>query len=107
MALRIYPKDIRGHTYYYARRSWREKLDPGAQGKARGSGKSRMCSETHYLGSAERIVVALNETRQPLEVRHRAFGMVADATSWASTARSYSPTTNACTANRSIRSKKA
>lgn len=79
MALHIYPKDIRGHTYYYAHRSWREKIEPGAQGKKRGSGKSRMRSETLYLGSAEQIVAALNKTRQPLEVRHRAFGMVAAA----------------------------
>jgi len=79
MAMHIYPKNIRGHTYYYAHRSWREKIEPGAQGKKRGSGKSRMRSETLYLGTAEQIVAALNKTRQPLEMRHRAFGMVAAA----------------------------
>ncbi|HEO72708.1 MAG TPA: IS1634 family transposase, partial [Candidatus Hydrogenedentes bacterium] len=32
-----------------------------------------------YLGSAEHIVDALNQTRSPVEVRHRDFGMVAAA----------------------------
>jgi hypothetical protein len=77
--MRIYPKTIAGHTYYYAQRSCREKLDPRAQGKAKGSGKSRVHSEMIYLGSAEQIVAALTQTRTPLEVRHREFGMVAAA----------------------------
>jgi len=79
MALHIYPKDIGGHTYYYAHRTWREKVDPRACGKTRGSGKSRMRSQTIYLGAAEQIVEALHKTRQPVEVRHRAFGMVGAA----------------------------
>jgi len=74
MAMQIYPKTIAGHTYYYAQRSYREKVLPGAPGKTKGSGKSRVRSETLYLGSAESIVAALSKTRQPLEVRHREFG---------------------------------
>ena len=77
--MKIYPKAIAGHTYYYAQRSCREKLDPAAQGKTKGSGKSRVRSEMIYLGSAEEIVAALTQTRRPLEVRHREFGMVAAA----------------------------
>jgi len=76
-AMKIYPKAIAGHTYYYAQRSCREKLDPAAHGKTKGSGKSRVRSEMIYLGSAEQIVAALTQTRKPVEVRHRAFGMVA------------------------------
>lgn len=77
--MRIYPKTIAGRTYYYAQRSCREKLDPTARGKTKGSGKSRVHSEMIYLGSAEEIVAALTKTRTPLEVRHREFGMVAAA----------------------------
>lgn len=77
--MKIYPKDIAGHTYYYAQRSCREKLDPSAQGKTKGSGKSQVRSKMTYLGSAEHIVAALTRTRRPVEVRHRAFGMVAAA----------------------------
>lgn len=77
--MRIYPKSIAGHIYYYAQRSCREKLDPTARGKTKGSGKSSVHSEMIYLGSAERIVAALTETRTPVEVRHREFGMMAAA----------------------------
>ena len=77
--MKIYPKDIAGHTYYYAQRSCREKLDPADQGKTKGSGRSRVRSEMLYLGSAEQIVAALTQTRGPLEVRHREFGMVTAA----------------------------
>lgn len=79
MALHIYPKEIGGHTYYYAHRTWREKLEPGTPGKTKGSGKSQVRSETVYLGRAEQIVASLNQARQPLEVRHRAFGMLTAA----------------------------
>jgi len=49
MSLHIYPKEIRGHFYYYAQRNWREK----PKGKPRGSAKSRVRNETLYLGTAE------------------------------------------------------
>jgi transposase len=76
--MRIYPKRVGDHVYYYAQRSFREKIESTGQGgKTKGSGKSRVRSETIYLGTAEHIVEALTTTRQPLEVRHRAFGFVA------------------------------
>jgi len=77
MAMRIYSREIRGKSYYYAQRSWREKIDPGHQGKTKGSGKSRVRSDTVYLGSAESIVERLQTARRPVSVRHREFGFVA------------------------------
>jgi transposase len=75
--MRIYHKTFNGTLYYYAQRSFREKIDSGAQGKTKGSGKSRVRTETIYLGTAEHLVEALTKTRKPLEVRHREFGFVA------------------------------
>jgi len=75
--MRIYHKTFGGTFYYYAQRSFREKIDPAAQGKTKGSGKSRVRTETIYLGTAEHLVEALATARKPLEVRHRAFGFVA------------------------------
>jgi transposase len=77
MAVHIYPKQIRGRIYYYAQCSWREKIDRTDTGKAKGSGPSRVRSETTYLGSAESILARLSRTLDPLEVRHRDFGFVA------------------------------
>ena len=79
MSLHIYPKTIGGHVYYYAQRSWREKVASDIPAKTRGSGKSRVRSETFYLGTADSIVERLQQTRQPLEVQHREFGFVAAA----------------------------
>lgn len=77
MPWNIYPKKIHGHTYYYAQRSRREKGAAGGPGKAKGWVKSRVRTETVYLGSAESIVQRLKQTRTPLEVYHRQFGFVA------------------------------
>lgn len=77
MAERIYPRTVHGKTYYYLQRSWREKLDPHAKGKTRGSGKSRVRTEKIYLGSAGAIFKKLQENpRQVLEARHRSFGFI-------------------------------
>lgn len=76
--MNIYPKMINGRKYYYAQRSVRVKIDSKASGaKAKGSGKSRVRTETIYLGTAEAIVKKIKETRKPLEARHREFGFVA------------------------------
>jgi transposase len=75
--MRIYPREIGGKIYYYAQRSRREKIDPTRKGKTKGSGKSRVRSDTIYLGSAESIVQRLEATRQPVAVHHREFGFVA------------------------------
>ena len=77
--MQIYPRKLGGHVYYYAQRTFREKIDPAAHGKTKGSGKSRVRTEIIYLGTAEHIVEALTTARKPLEVRHRAFGFVAAA----------------------------
>ena len=79
MAMHIYPKKIGGKVYYYAQRSYREKVRAHHEEKMKGSDKSRVRSETLYLGSAESIVQRLQETRRPLEVRHRQFGFVVAA----------------------------
>jgi transposase len=77
MAERIYPRTVNGHTYYYLQRTWREKLDPTATGKTRGSGKSRVRTEKIYLGSAASILKKLQENpRKAIEARHRSFGFV-------------------------------
>jgi transposase len=75
--MNLYPKTINGRKYYYAQRSVRVKIDSKASGKAKGSGKSRVRSETIYLGTAEAIVKKIKEMRTPLEARHREFGFVA------------------------------
>jgi len=77
MPWNIYPKQINGHTYYYAQRSWRQKIAPAGPGKAKGSGKSKVRSETIYLGSADSIISKCKKTRKPIELRHREFGFVA------------------------------
>ncbi len=65
MAMHIYPREIRGKVYYYAQRSRREKIDPARKGKTKGSGKSRVRSDTVYLGSAESIVERLRRPGGP------------------------------------------
>lgn len=77
MAGRIYPKTIHGTTYYYYQTTWREKIDPDAEGKTRGSGKSRVRTQSVYLGTADSIFRQLKESRAPLEIQHRQFGFVA------------------------------
>ena len=74
MAWNIYPKILKGHTYYYAQRSWREKVAPTSDGK---KVKSKVRSDTLYLGTAESIVAKFRSTREPVEARHRDFGFVA------------------------------
>jgi len=74
--MRIIPKSIKGTIYYYAQWSVRVKLDGRATGKTKGSGKSRVCTRSLYLGTAEKIAEALTGARAPVEVRHRAFGFV-------------------------------
>lgn len=78
MAERIIPKTINGNVYYYLQRTWREKIDPTHQGKQRGSGKSRIRTQSLYLGSAQSVVARLkNNHLKAIEVRHRSFGFVA------------------------------
>ena len=76
MAEHIYPKTIRGNTYYYYQRTWREKIDPSNSGKTRGSGKSRVRTESHYLGTARVILEKVKGGQEPTEIYHRDFGFV-------------------------------
>ncbi len=66
-------------VYYVYRESYREKLDPQDEGKARGSGKSRVRTRAVYLGSAEKILQAFREKREPVSVQLRRFGLVGAA----------------------------
>ncbi len=77
MPWNIYPKEINRHTYYYAQRSRRDRIALDDPDKTNRSGKSKVRSETVYLGSAESILARLKHTRRPIEVRHRQFGFVA------------------------------
>lgn len=64
--------------YYYYSRSYRVKLDPDAQGKARGSGKSRVVNEQIYLGTAEVVLHKLLDPANrydPVEVYKKQFGL--------------------------------
>ncbi len=74
MAWHIYPKELKGHTYYYAQRSFREKPPPTKTGR---KGRSRVRTEMLYLGTAEAIVNRFKSRRAPLETRHREFGFSA------------------------------
>ena len=77
MAGHIYPKVIKGTTYYYYQHTWREKIHPDAHGKSRGSGKSKVRTRSTYLGTADSIFQRLNQTKGPVDVYHRDFGFVA------------------------------
>ena len=77
MAEHIYAKKIKGRLYYYLQRTWREKLDSTKSGKIKGSGKSKICTQTIYLGTAQSIFERLKYTRTPIEVRNLDFGFVA------------------------------
>jgi len=76
MAERIYPKTINGKLYYYLQKSSRKKIDPQDGGKTKGSGKSKVVSETIYLGTAESIKKKLSTLREPIEVKTLQFGFV-------------------------------
>ncbi len=79
MAGRIYPKQIKGNTYYYYQESYRRKIEPTAYGKHRGSGKSQVHTKSIYLGEAETILSWKQSTQGPLSVEYRAFGFLAAA----------------------------
>lgn len=66
-------------TYYVYQETYRVKINRGDIGKKRGSGRSRVVTRAVYLGSAEKILGALQETREPLSLSTRQFGLVAAA----------------------------
>ena len=64
--------------YYYYSRSYRVKLDPEAEGKTKGSGKSRAVNEQTYLGTAEAVLHKLLDQKKlhdPVEVHKKEFGL--------------------------------
>ncbi len=66
-------------TYYIYQESYRVKLNRENLGKQRGSGKSKVVTRSVYLGTAEKILGALQEKKEALSVVVRQFGLVAAA----------------------------
>ena len=66
-------------TYYIYQESYRVKLNRENLGKQRGSGKSKVVTRSLYLGTAEKILGALQEKKEALSVVVSQFGLVAAA----------------------------
>ena len=66
-------------TYYVYRESYRVKINLQDKGKGKGSGRSKVRSRSVYLGAAERILRGLQQTKEPIEVTTRRFGLVGGA----------------------------
>jgi transposase len=67
------------NTYYLYHETYRQKISPTHSGKTRGSGKSKVCSRTIYLGTAEKILARVKEKLTPTKVTIRQFGLIAAA----------------------------
>ncbi|MEA1981671.1 MAG: hypothetical protein U9N54_11970, partial [candidate division Zixibacteria bacterium] len=76
MSEKIYPKTINGKTYYYLQSTYREKINPNDTGKNKGSGKSKVRTKNIYLGSASSIKKKLSTLKEPIQIRHKEFGLV-------------------------------
>ncbi|MFQ5903905.1 MAG: IS1634 family transposase [Candidatus Binatia bacterium] len=64
--------------YYYYSRSYRQKIDPNAQGKTKGTGKSRGVNEQIYLGAAETVhrkLVQAEDPCDPVDLKTKHFGL--------------------------------
>jgi transposase len=66
-------------VYYAYQESFRVKVDSHNTGKKRGTGRSKVCTRSIHLGSAESIVNRLQQNREPISVSARAFGLVSAA----------------------------
>lgn len=66
-------------TYYIYQESYREKINQNHLDKNPGSGKSKVCSRTQYLGSAQHILHCVKNERKPYSVKVRKFGLIAAA----------------------------
>lgn len=73
----IIARKTNGKTYYIYQESYRVKLDPLGQGKVKGSGKSTVRTRSIYLGTAERILKAIEDKKEPTDVWAREFGLCA------------------------------
>ena len=67
------------NVYYVYQESYRVKISSNDSGKKRGSGKSKVCSKTVYLGSAEKILELFQGNEAPITVQVRNFGLIGAA----------------------------
>lgn len=67
--MHIAEKNIEGRKYYYLQHSYRAKQQNG--------GSSKVKTSSTYLGTAENILERLNQTKRPLEVEQKEFGLIA------------------------------
>lgn len=67
--MHIAEKNIEGRRYYYVQHSYRSK-DPK-------TGRSKVKTSSVYLGKADNVLERLNQSKRPLEVAHKEFGLVA------------------------------
>ncbi len=67
------------NTYYLYHETYRQKISPANSGKTRGSGKSKVCSRTIYLGTAKKILACVQGKPTPTKVIIRQFGLIAAA----------------------------
>jgi transposase len=65
----IAEKNIEGRRYYYLQHSYRAKSSEGGSGKVKTS--------STYLGTAENVLGRLNQTKRPVEVEQKEFGLIA------------------------------
>jgi hypothetical protein len=75
----IVARKTQRNTYYVYQETHRVKVDPLAHGKTKGSGKSVVRTRSIYLGTAERILKAIQDKREPADVWIREFGLCAAA----------------------------
>jgi len=73
----IIARKTSGKTYYVYQESYRVKLDPLDLGKTKGSGKSAVRTRAIYLGTAEKILKAIQDRKDPVDVWTREFGLSA------------------------------
>lgn len=72
----IFPEIKKGHKYYYAGRTYRQKISPQHSGKTRGSGKSKVICEKIYLGTAQDILSKLlGAKKSPQVVSSKEYGL--------------------------------
>ena len=67
------------NTYYVYQESFRVKIEGSDSGNKRGSGKSKVCSKTVYLGSAEKILSLFQKSEDPVTAMVRSFGLIGAA----------------------------
>jgi transposase len=73
-------KKVKRNGIYYAyQESFRVKINPCLSGKVRGSGRSKVCTRSIHLGSAQSILSRLQQSKDPVSVAARGFGLVAAA----------------------------